>query len=109
MASATPDSGEIQAAFAEYDRQETISNFKVACMIGMTLMPAGFVLDSYVYPDQAVYFLRLRFLCSLLIGLFLAMLLTPLGRRHYRFHGITLFMLPASFIAWMIYWKEGPA
>jgi signal transduction histidine kinase len=109
MASATPNSREIQAAFAEYDRQETISNFKVACVIGMTLMPAGFVLDSFVYPAQAGYFLQLRLLCSLLIGLFLALLLTPLGRRHYRFHGIALFMLPASCIAWMIWWKEGMA
>jgi hypothetical protein len=41
MASATPNSREIQAAFAEYDRHETISNFKVACIIGMALMPGG--------------------------------------------------------------------
>jgi len=109
MPDATPNSREIQAAFAEYDRQETIGNFKVACAIGMTLMPAGFVLDSFVYPAQAVYFLQLRLLCALLIGLFLALLLTPLGRRHYRFQGVTLFMLPASFIAWMIYATEGAA
>ena len=51
MANATPNSREIQAAFAEYDRQETISNFKVACIIGMTLMPAGVILDYAVYPD----------------------------------------------------------
>src|SRR5262249_50389508 len=29
--------------------------------------------------------------------------LTSFGRRNYRFLGVTLFMLPASFIAWMIY------
>jgi signal transduction histidine kinase len=109
MAKGTPDNLEIQAAFAEYDRRETISNFKVACVIGMTLMPAGVVLDSFVYPAQAVYFLKLRLLCSLLIGLFLALLLTSLGRRHYRFQGVLLFMLPASFIAWMIYATEGAA
>jgi signal transduction histidine kinase len=109
MANGTPNSPEIRTAFAEYDRQETIRNFKVACVIGMTLMPAGFVLDSYVYPGQASEFLRLRFLCTLLIGLFLTVLLTPFGRRYYRFHGITLFMLPASFIAWMIYATEGAA
>ncbi|MGO8931118.1 MAG: ATP-binding protein [Limisphaerales bacterium] len=109
MAKSTPDNVEIQAAFAEYDRRETISNFKVACAIGMTLMPAGVVLDRFVYPAQALYFLELRLLCSLLIGLFLALLLTPLGRRHYRFQGVLLFMLPASFIAWMIYATEGAA
>jgi signal transduction histidine kinase len=109
MAKGTLDNLEIQAAFAEYDRRETISNFKVACVIGMTLMPAGIVLDRFVYPAQAVYFLKLRLLCALLIGVFLALLLTPLGRRHYRFQGVLLFMLPASFIAWMIYATEGAA
>src|ERR1039458_3354586 len=109
MANTTPDSQDIQAAFAEYDRRETINNFKVACVIGMTLMPAGVVLDNFVYHQQAFYFLKLRLLSSLLIGLFLALLLTPLGHRHYRSHGITLFMLPASFIAWMIYATEGAA
>ena len=108
MANGTPNSREIQAAFAEYDRQETISNFKVACVIGMTLMPAGVVLDSFVYPDSGASIPQTavpEFRCSL--ALFLALLLTPLGRRHYRFLGITLFMLPASFIAWMIYATEG--
>jgi signal transduction histidine kinase len=107
MPSSAPDNLEIQVAFAEYDRQETIRNFKVACVIGMTLMPAGVVLDRFVYPAQAVYFLKLRLLCALLIGLFLALLLTPVGHKHYRFQGVLLFMLPASFIAWMIYATEG--
>ena len=64
MDNETPNSREIQAAFAEYDRQETINNFKVACAIGMALMPAGFVLDSFVYPVQVGYFLKLRLLVS---------------------------------------------
>ncbi len=33
---------------ASTHRQETISNFKVACVIGMALMPAGVVLDASV-------------------------------------------------------------
>jgi signal transduction histidine kinase len=111
MAKGTLDDLGIRAAFAEYDRHETISNFKVACAIGMTLMPAGFVLDwwnSDLERGQVMDFLRMRLLCSLLIGLFLAFLLTSLGRRHYRFAGVALFMLPASFIAWMIWVTTGP-
>jgi signal transduction histidine kinase len=97
----------VRDAYAEYDRHETINNFKVACTIGILLMPAGYVLDSFVYPTHAHDFLKLRLLCSALIGLFLAVLLTPLGRRFYRIMGVSLFMLPASFIAWMIYATEG--
>jgi signal transduction histidine kinase len=95
---------EVQQAFAEYDRDVTISNFKVACVIGAILMPAGLVLDRAVYKDDWPLFLGARFLCSLLIASFLRVLITPFGRRNYRFFGVTLFMLPASFIAWMIYY-----
>ena len=70
-------------------------------------MPAGFILDRFVYPEQAVYFLELRLLCSALIAIFLATLLTQFGRQHYRFFGIILFMLPAFFISWMIYITDG--
>jgi signal transduction histidine kinase len=94
----------VQQAFAEYDRDVTISNFKVACVIGAILMPAGVVLDRAVYYHDWQLFLGARFLCSLLIASFLRVLITPFGRRNYRFFGVTLFMLPASFIAWMIYY-----
>lgn len=102
MANGTPNSLEIQAAFAEYDRQQTISNFKVACIIGMLLMPAGVIIDNAVYPDLAPQFLKMRLENSILIGAFLMLLLTSLGHKYYRFLGITLFMLPASCIAYMI-------
>jgi two-component system, sensor histidine kinase PhcS len=108
MANKDRYSQEEEAAWKEHDRRETISNFKVACIIGMITMPAGVILDNAVYPDAhypglALQFLRLRFLSSVLIGVFLTVLLTPLGRKYYRFLGISLFMLPASFIAYMIY------
>lgn len=106
MSSHVLDSLEVRQAFAEHDRQVTVSNFKVACVLGMLLMPAGILLDRYVYaehPELLAAFLKMRFVCSALIFLFLGLLLTPIGHRHYRFLGVTLFMLPASFIAWMIY------
>src|ERR1051325_3349543 len=103
MPESSPDIQALRQAFAEHDRALTISNFKVACVLGMVLMPAGYVLDSFVYPDQAWQFLKLRLLSSVLIGAFLAILLTPLGHKNYRLLGVTLFMIPASFIAWMIY------
>lgn len=100
-------SEEIRKAFAEYDRQATITNFKVACVIGMVLMPAGYILDYWVYPKWVITFLELRLACSVLIAVFLAILLTPFGHKHYRQFGISLFMLPASFISGMIYYTDG--
>ncbi len=94
---------EIRRAFAEYNRRQTIANIKVGCALGATLMPVGVVLDVFVYPGLAAGFFKLRLLCSALIGVFFAVLLTRLGQRHYRLVGMTLFLLPSSFIAWMIY------
>jgi two-component system sensor histidine kinase PhcS len=109
------DTQEVRQAWAEHDRQVTISNFKVACTIGALTMPAGVVLDKAMYPKLAGQFselwirtevfptfLQLRLVCAALILLFLGILLTPFGHKHYRLLGVTLFMLPASFIAWMI-------
>jgi signal transduction histidine kinase len=107
--SPVPSQQEINEAYAEYDRHVTISNFKVACFLGFILMPAGASLDYFVYRDQLGYFLKLRLLCSALIAIFYGILLTPTGRKYYRFQGVTLFMLPASCIAWMIYATEGAA
>ncbi|MGD0252552.1 MAG: histidine kinase dimerization/phospho-acceptor domain-containing protein, partial [Verrucomicrobiota bacterium] len=103
------DSREVRQAFAEYDREATVNNFKVACVIGMVLMPAGIILDKYVYPDKLGLFIQLRLACSALIAIFFGILLTPFGRLRYRTLGVTLFMIPASFIAWMIYATTGAA
>jgi two-component system sensor histidine kinase PhcS len=71
-------------------------------------MPAGIVLDLYVYPERWADFLPLRLLCSVLaVGLWI-LHMTPLGVRYYRWLGIPIALLPAFFISWMIYLTEGP-
>jgi signal transduction histidine kinase len=105
---ASTTAAEIRRAFAEHDREVTINNFKVACVVGAILMPCGYFMDRQKYPGLVEGFLVLRFLSSVLIGVFLGILLTPLGRTHYRFLGITLFMVPASLIAAMIYATHDP-
>ena len=99
---------EIRRAFAEHDREVTVNNFKVACVVGAFLMPCGSLMDWHKYPEKWELFLVLRLVASLLIGIFLGILLTPFGRRHYRFLGITLFMVPASLISAMIYATHDP-
>lgn len=97
----------IQQAYKDYDREVTISKFKVACVLGMVLVPSFVVVDYKVYPAHFHEFLFLRLLCSALIGVFLAVLLTPFGRRHYRFFGVTLVLIPAAAISYMVYATEG--
>jgi signal transduction histidine kinase len=103
---------QVLAAYQDYEREVTITNFKVACVLGMILMPAGSVLDFLVFPKECEFwpkFLALRLCSSLLIGAFLALLLTRFGRTFYRQLGIILLLIPTSFIAFMIYATHGQA
>jgi len=97
----------VQQAFERYNREVTINNFKVACILGMVLVPSFTIIDFAVYSDKAPLFLMIRLGCSVLIGLFLALLLTRFGRANHRVLGIILLMLPSSCISYMIYRTDG--
>src|ERR1017187_4225561 len=101
------DQEEITTAFAKYDRAVSGSDVKVGCLLGVLLMPAGTLLDYFVYRAGVLEFLRLRLLCSLLIAIFWAVVVTPLGHKHPRFLGVLLAMFPTAFMSWMIYAKDG--
>lgn len=94
-------------AFVDHDRRATFTNFQVACFLGILLMPAGVVLDWFVYPEQVRFFLGLRLACSVLIAVSLAFAMTDIGRKHYRLLGLLLAMTPTFFIAWMIQATDG--
>ncbi|HOX03312.1 MAG TPA: ATP-binding protein [Candidatus Paceibacterota bacterium] len=98
---------ESQRAFQEYNRELTVSNLQVGCFVGVLLMPAGTVLDLAVYRSEWSHFLQLRLLCSVLIGLFWMLVVSPIGQRYHRILGITLAMFPTGFMAWMIMVTDG--
>ncbi len=107
MADITENSAEVRKAFIEHDRRIILSNVKVGCVIGIVLMPAGFILDHYVYTPNEWDFLKLRLLCSALIAVFWGIVVTPFGRKHPRKLGVFLALLPAFFISWMVYTENG--
>jgi len=98
---------EFQEAFVANERRERIRSGKVACALVVFLMPAGIILDRYVYPERWADFLLLRLLCSGLAAGLWALHSTSFGSRHYRFLGIPIALLPAFFISWMIGITEG--
>ena len=57
----------VEMAFHDQDRQTRIQNSKVGCWLAIALMPAGILLDYFVYPSQLWFFLQLRLFCSLLV------------------------------------------
>lgn len=102
-------SSELQKSFALYDQQVTINNIQLGCLLGMLLMPAGFILDFFVYEEHVVRFFFLRLLCAALIGIFWLFVRSGTGRRHYRLLGVVLALIPAFFISWMIFETDGAA
>jgi signal transduction histidine kinase len=95
--------------YSDYERQITFRHLRVGCLLVVALMPAGIVLDYFVYPDKLAYFFTLRLVCSLLeLGVW-AMLWSGWGQKLHRGLALVVALLPAFFISWMIYATEGPA
>jgi signal transduction histidine kinase len=101
------NSKELDSAFQEYERKVRIRNYKVGCVLAFIFMPAGASLDFFVYHDKVPEFLRLRLLCSLLLGLIFCVLHFRPGTKFYRVFGGMVALLPLAFISWMIYATQG--
>src|SRR5688572_30204696 len=100
---------EFHQAFISRERQDRIRSGKVACALVMFLMPAGVILDLWVYPERVREFFQLRLICSVVAAVWWSLHQTSFGLRHYRLLGVPIAILPGFFIAWMISVTEGPA
>jgi signal transduction histidine kinase len=100
IARAIPDT---ELEFAGYEAAVTARHLEVGCWLIVFLMPVGFALDYFVYPERLWFFFKLRMACSLLGLLGWGLYHTRLGKRHAQTMGLILAMLPAFFISWMIY------
>ncbi|HEX7227393.1 MAG TPA: ATP-binding protein [Candidatus Binatia bacterium] len=100
---------EFHQAFISRERQDRIRSGKVACALVMFLMPAGVILDLWVYPERVREFFQLRLICSVVAAAWWSLHQTSFGLQHYRLLGVPIAILPGFFIAWMISVTEGPA
>ncbi|MDB6021080.1 MAG: Integral rane sensor hybrid histidine kinase [Pedosphaera sp.] len=98
---------EILGAFKTYEERERITHTKVGCALVVTLMPAGSLLDSFVYHDLLGPFFVIRMICSACAAGIWLFLYTELGRRSSKWLGVIVPVLPVVFIAGMIAVKEG--
>jgi signal transduction histidine kinase len=98
---------EFKQAFLDNERQVRINTGKLACALVVVLMPLGVLLDAAVYPDKAGYFFILRLVCSALVAIIWLLHRTAWGKNHYEALGLPIVMLPAFFIAFMIFVTDG--
>ncbi len=105
----TSRSPEFRAAFLANEQQERVNTGKVASALVFFLMPFGWTLDFFMYEESLGTFLVLRLICSALAAVLFYLHTTEFGKQNYRLLGLPIALLPAVFIAVMIYMKEGPA
>jgi len=86
-----------------YEVEVTARHLQVGCWLIVFLMPAGVVLDYFVYPNRLGLFLTLRVTCSVLALIGWGLYKTGKVHHHPERLGLFLAMLPAFFISWMIY------
>ncbi|MGH2349410.1 MAG: hypothetical protein ACRDFT_08105, partial [bacterium] len=101
------DPGQMLRAFRAYAHQQRIANTRVGCILVITLMPAGSLLDYFVYRDQLWPFFYLRLAAAAAAGIILAFLHSELGKRSARWLGVVVPLIPVVSIAGMIAAKEG--
>jgi signal transduction histidine kinase len=104
---ATLNTPEFRAAFLANEREERLKTGKVGSILVLLLMPAGIVLDYFVYPRNLALFLAWRLACSVLAGLLCFLHTIPIGQKHYKTLGLLIALLPAAFMAGMIYVEGG--
>ena len=104
----TLNQAEFRAAFLANERQERVNTGKMGSVLIAVLMPAGVLLDLWVYPEHWRSFLVLRLVCSVLAGTVWFLYTTPFGQKHHQALGLPIALLPAFFIAWMIYHTGDP-
>lgn len=96
-------------SYAEYEQRITIRHLKIGCCLVIALMPAGILLDYFVYPGEVIYFLGLRLLCGALAGGVLALLHARISPKAYPLFGLVIALLPVLFICLMILRVRDPA
>jgi two-component system sensor histidine kinase PhcS len=94
-------------AYSDYEQQITTKHLEVGCLLAIVLMPAGIVLDYFVYPEKLYLFGAIRIFCSVLVAGLWLLLHTDMGRRNTKAISLSIAMLPAASICVMIMLTEG--
>lgn len=98
----------IRKAFLASEAQQRLGNTKVGCALVVFLMPAGSLVDSFVFPQQYFWpFLQLRLICSAIAAIIWVLLFTEQGKRQIRWLSPVVPLLPAAFLAVMIQQTDG--
>lgn len=92
----------LQDALKKFLTAESLKRLRIACILGMTLVPFGSLLDFFVYPDYLIHFFWARLICSAVITIILLISYSPFGGKYSNFLGIIFTIVIGIAIVYMI-------
>jgi signal transduction histidine kinase len=90
-------------------RELRVRRTRIGCMLTLTLVPLGSLLDLAGYPEQFWSIFTARMLNDVFLIPILILLYTDFGKRHIVWLSTLWAFSPVVTIAWMIYVTEGSA
>lgn len=89
---------------AAENRQKVMNSVRALSYMAAIVIPLFAVLDFFMYQDLFVDFLILRFICvGFVLGALFVCAKTRFGKRYYRLFTVVIPLIPAFFIALMIF------
>lgn len=109
MSNNKQQTADVLQTYADYERQITLRHLAIGCYLVMVLMPAGVVLDYFVYRKEAFpFFFLIRLFSSVLAFAVWLLLRTEFSKRMHRQLSVVVALIPAVSICWMIAATDGP-
>jgi signal transduction histidine kinase len=103
------ETAEIKEAYAARDRQDSIANAKVGCLLASILMPLGsFTMDLFKYEEKLWPFFWLRLASGILTLGVLGLLYSRWRDRYYRILRMAWYWIPMFCIGCMIFAAQDP-
>ncbi len=99
----------VTSAYETDRRILLVQQSKVACLICVFGVPAGYIMDQFLYPDNTYWFLRIRLVCNAIMIGILILLHTSVAARFSRFFGLIWVVPMVTYPSILIALTEGVA
>lgn len=97
---------QIQKLYSEYDQDLRVKRSILGCVLCIIFVPAGSILDYFLYHNFFSIFFVGRVLCSFLILLVLFALSSGFGKKHVKCLTIVWLMLVSLTMCWIIFMTD---
>jgi len=98
---------EILAAYKEYLVNISVTRIRLACILGLVLVPLFSIIDYFIIPELFFQFLRYRLICAFLMIIFLGLTTTSLGKKKINFIGVGVPLVVSGMLSLMIRFTGG--